>query len=276
MVHPAALAVVDRALAEVDFVQLPVRPEPRRGARWVGGHYLEEFTESHCKSLVVRDALGAAIPAAGVGCGFGRDTLAKLYAARQAEGEVGPFSIESLTEDYELGLLVSRNGAKSRFLRLRDHDGELVATRAYFPDTVDASVRQKARWIHGIALQSWDRLGWSGKPTDLWMMLRDRRGPMMAVVLAAGYVLLFVEALLGLAWWAGWREALPAFALVGDDAGNQRGQPDLARILAVRFHRLRIWRYRRDAVGDPHSRRQLYRDPRRPSRAVGLCPHFAW
>jgi adsorption protein B len=110
--------------------------------------------------------------------------------------------------------LVSRNGAKSRFLRLRDHDGDLVATRAYFPDTVDASVRQKARWIHGIALQSWDRLGWSGKPTDLWMMLRDRRGPMMALVLAAGYVLLLVEALLGLAWWAGWREALPLSSLL--------------------------------------------------------------
>jgi adsorption protein B len=41
MVHPAALAVMDRALAEVDFVQLPVRPEPQpvsaaasRARRW--------------------------------------------------------------------------------------------------------------------------------------------------------------------------------------------------------------------------------------------------
>jgi adsorption protein B len=228
MVHPAALAVVDRALAEVDFVQLPVRPEPHRDARWIGGHYLDEFTESHAKSLIVRDALGAAIPAAGVGCGFARATLAQLCAARRAEGEAGPFSIESLTEDYELGLLVSRSGAKSRFLRLRDHRGELVATRAYFPDTIDASVRQKARWVHGIALQSWDRLGWSGKPSDLWMVLRDRRGPMMAVVLAAGYVLLFVEALLALAGFAGLREAAPL-------------SPLLATMLAISAASL-VWR----------------------------------
>ncbi len=39
MVHPAALAVMDRALAEVDFVQLPVRPEPQPKSLWIAGHY---------------------------------------------------------------------------------------------------------------------------------------------------------------------------------------------------------------------------------------------
>ena len=208
MVHPAALALMDRALAEVDFVQLPVRPEPQPNSLWIAGHYSDEFTEAHAKTLVVRDALGAAIPAAGVGCGFSRQALANLARLRMAAGEAGPFASECLTEDYELGLLIARNGGRSRFLRMRDTGGKLVATRSYFPATLDAAVRQKARWIHGIAFQGWERLGWNGRPVDIWMTLRDRRGPLTAVVLAAAYLLLIIEGLLGAARLAGWHEGL--------------------------------------------------------------------
>lgn len=208
MVHPAALAVIDQALNDADFVQLPVRPEPQPGSRWVAGHYSDEFAEAHAKSLVVRNALGAAIPAAGVGCGFSRDSLQALARMRASEGAPGPFAAECLTEDYELGLLVSRLGRNSRFLRLRDHLGDLVATRAYFPGGLDASVRQKARWIHGIALQGWDRLGWQGGPVDFWMELRDRRGPLTALVLAVAYSLLVIEGILAGARLAGWQDAI--------------------------------------------------------------------
>ncbi len=208
MVHPAALAVMDRALAEVDFVQLPVRPEPQASSPWIAGHYSDEFTEAHAKSLVVRDALGAAIPAAGVGCGFSRGALASLARLRMATGESGPFASECLTEDYELGLLIARDGGRSRFLRMRDADGRLVATRSYFPATLETAVRQKARWIHGIALQGWERLGWTGRPVEIWMALRDRRGPLTAVVLAAAYLLLVVEGMLGAARLAGWQDWL--------------------------------------------------------------------
>jgi len=208
MVHPAALAVIDRALAEVDFVQIPVRPEPQRSSPWVAGHYSDEFTEAHAKTMVVRDALGAAIPAAGVGCGFSREALNRLAALRMAAGANGPFASDCLTEDYELGLLVSRGGGRSRFLRMRDADGSLVATRSFFPQTLDAAVRQKARWIHGIALQGWERLGWSGRPVDIWMALRDRRGPLTAIVLFAAYLLLAIDGLLFLARLAGWQDAM--------------------------------------------------------------------
>ncbi|MCB2059865.1 MAG: glycosyl transferase family protein [Novosphingobium sp.] len=215
MVHPAALPVIDRVLAEVDFVQLPVRPEPQSGSRWIAGHYSDEFTEAHAKSLVVRDVLGAAIPAAGVGCGFARAALDTLASARSANGEDGPFSSECLTEDYELGLLVSRGGATGRFVRVRDSAGELVATRAFFPATLDEAVRQKARWIHGISLQGWDRLGWAGRPVDIWMALRDRRGPLIAVVLAVAYSLLVVEAIMATARLTGWRETVAVSPVLG-------------------------------------------------------------
>ena len=215
MVHPAALPLIDRALSNVDFVQLPVRPEPQSASQWVAGHYTDEFTESHAKSLVVRDALGAAIPAAGVGCGFARAALDRLAAARKATGEDGPFSSDCLTEDYELGLLISGERAKGRFLRLRDHAGELVATRAFFPARLDEAVRQKTRWIHGIAFQGWDRMGWTGRPVDIWMALRDRRGPLTAVVLAAAYGLLIVEAILAAARFAGWAEPVAVSPVLG-------------------------------------------------------------
>ncbi len=214
MVHPAALAAIDRALAEVDFVQLPVRPEPQRASPFVAGHYSDEFAEAHAKTLVVRDALGAAIPAAGVGCGFSREALARLASLRMAAGETGPFASDCLTEDYELGLLIARNGGRSKFLRLRDSDGSLVATRSYFPAELDAAVRQKSRWIHGIALQGWERLGWTGRPVEQWMTLRDRRGPLTAVVLAAAYILLAIEGLLGMARLAGWQESLAPSTLL--------------------------------------------------------------
>lgn len=203
MVHPAELAVIDAALTEVDFVQLPVRPEPQPSSPWVAGHYADEFTEAHAKALIVRSALGAAIPAAGVACGFSREIVANIARQREAEGGAGPFAAECLTEDYELGVLVWRGGGTSRFLRVRDANGHLVATRAYFPGRLEDAVRQKARWLHGIAFQGWDRLGWSNGIADLWMAVRDRRGPLTAVVLACGYMLIVIQGLLAFAGFLG-------------------------------------------------------------------------
>jgi adsorption protein B len=201
MVDPAALKLLEAGLHSAEFVQLPVLPEPQPTSRWIAGHYCEEFAEAHAKAMVVRDALRAALPAAGVGCAFDRAILSRLAAERS--GEDGPFSVECLTEDYELGLRIKGLGGRPRFLRLRGQDGRLVATRACFPARLDLAVRQKTRWIHGIALQGWDRLGWSAHPVELWMRMRDRRGPLTAIVLAAAYLLLVIATLLWLAGLAG-------------------------------------------------------------------------
>jgi adsorption protein B len=201
MVDPAALKILEAGLERAEFVQLPVLPEPQMRSRWIAGHYCDEFAEAHAKVMVVRDALGAALPAAGVGCAFDRHMLRRL--ARQQDRTAGPFSIECLTEDYELGMRIKALGGRSRFLRLRGEDGRLVATRACFPARLDFAVRQKTRWIHGIALQGWDRLGWSARPVELWMRMRDRRGPLTAIVLAAAYLLLVIAAVLWAASLAG-------------------------------------------------------------------------
>jgi adsorption protein B len=211
MVHPAELVAIGRGLERADFVQLPVLPVPQPRSPWIAGHYTDEFAEAHGKTLVVRDALRAAIPAAGVGCGFSRARLGDL--ARERSGD-GPFAAECLTEDYELGVLFSRGGRAARFLRLRDADGALVATRAYFPASLETAVRQKTRWVHGIALQGWERLGWTRRPLELWMTLRDRRGPLMALVLAVAYLWLCLSGLLLVAQAFGLSRPVPASPLL--------------------------------------------------------------
>ncbi|WP_318248100.1 glycosyl transferase family protein [Novosphingobium huizhouense] len=200
MVHRDALVALDRALDTADFVQLPVRPEPQAASRWIAGHYCDEFAESHGKGMVVRDWLGVGLPAAGVGCAFRREAIDAIAARR---GGREPFAAECLTEDYEFGLLVGEIGRRARFLRLRDARGGLVATREFFPGSLSSAVRQKTRWLHGIAYQGWERLGWSARPLELWMRLRDRRGPLTALVLAVGYLLIVLTPLTAVGVWSG-------------------------------------------------------------------------
>jgi adsorption protein B len=184
VVHPCEPALFLRHLSEADLVQLPVLPLPDPDSRFVAGHYADEFAEAHGKELAVRQWLGASLPSAGVGCACSRSSLDSL--ARAAAGGT-PFDPASLTEDYELGLRIADRGGRALFLRVRDKEGGLVATREYFPATLKAAVRQKSRWLTGIALCGWDRLGWRGGLAERWMRLRDRQGPLAALLLVSGY-----------------------------------------------------------------------------------------
>jgi len=270
MVDPAALAMLDRALDEAEFGQLPVLPEVQRNSRWIGSHYCDEFSENHGKTMVVRQSI-AAVPSAGVGCAVARPVLRAMAA-----GAAGPFSVESLTEDYELGLRIKATGGRTRFIRARGEDGRLVATRAYFPARIDAAVRQTSRWVHGIALQGWDRLGWSGGLGEFWMRLRDRRGPLTAFVLFVGYGLLLVVCGMWIASWFGvsrpfeadpllrvllianfasltWRSAM-RFAFTSREYGWQEGLWAVPRIfvsniLAIMAGRRAVFAYARTLLG---------------------------
>ena len=214
VVHSSELALFDALIERHDLVQLPVVPLVVPGSRFVSGHYLDEFTEAHGKELVVRAALGAGLPSAGVGCAISREALAALAAER-----VVPFEPESLTEDYELGLRLKMMGRSAAFVRLRAGAGHA---------TLDAAVAQKARWLTGIALAGWDRLGWSGGLAERWMRLRDRQTLLAALVLASAYLALGLYAVLLIAdWLTGWE--LPPFG------------PALNLLLAINSALL-IWR----------------------------------
>lgn len=185
IVHPLELKLFDRLVERAALVQLPVLPLPDRGSRWISGHYCDEFAEAHIKELAVREAVGASIPLAGVGCAIARRPLAALAALQNGH----PFIETSMTEDYEIGLRVGDLGLRTIFVRMPARPGErgVVASRGHFPASLGAAVRQKARWLGGIALAGWDRLGWSGGWGERWMRMRDRRGPLSALLLLAGY-----------------------------------------------------------------------------------------
>jgi adsorption protein B len=184
VIHPQELWVFDALVPRLALVQLPVLPLADAASRWISGHYLDEFAESHAKDLVVREALGAAVPSAGVATAIDRQLLGQIAVA--AGGE--PFDAECLTEDYELGLRIKALGGRGGLVRLRSGDDRImVATREHFPASFDAALRQKTRWLIGIGLAGWDRLGWPAGLADRYMLVRDRKALLTALLSVAGY-----------------------------------------------------------------------------------------
>lgn len=204
LVHPGELRVHAHYLGDFDVTQTPVEPLIDPAGPLVSGHYCDEFAEAHGRTMPVRQSLRAALPLAGVGCGIARATLDRIAAARGGH----PFDETSLTEDYELGLMIATLGGRGAFVRVAERPGgPLVATRARFPATLEAAVRQKARWMVGIALAGWDRTGWAraGAWREHWMRMRDRRAILSVLVLAAAYAAL-----------VGWAVSRVSHALAGD------------------------------------------------------------
>lgn len=207
VVHRDELFVFRALLGRYSVVQLPVIPLVDRHSRLVSGTYLDEFAEAHAKTLVAREMLRAPLPLAGVGCAIDRSLIAAIAERRGG----APFDPDALTEDYEFGLSTAAAGAGQCFARVRDDAGALVAVREYFPATLDAAIRQKARWMIGIALSGWDRMGWSSAADwrDHWMRARDRRAPLAVLILLAAYLALTASGLSGMAHWLGKSSAPP-------------------------------------------------------------------
>lgn len=238
VVHRDEIRLFDLMMDRFQLVQLPVLPLPGQGHWWaraIANHYCDEFAESHGKYLTIREAVGASMPSAGVACAFARDTLDQLVDVAKA----GPFDPESLTEDYELGLRISAMGGRGIFVRMRDSEGDLVATQEYFPDSIHAAVRQKARWMVGISLAGWDRMGWHGGPAEWWMRIRDRRAALSAFVLFTAYLALLL-----------WGALLAASLL--DLAPPYQPSPVIERLLWLNFGFM-SWRMIMRAIFVAHS-----------------------
>ena len=195
VVDPAELRVFDAHIPALAMVQLPVIPLADHASRWVSGHYLDEFAEAHRKDIVVRGAIGAGVPSAGVACAIDRIVLGRLAGAGDT-----PFDPDSMTEDYELGMRVAALGGRAALLRVRGATGT-IATREHFPADLAAAVRQKTRWLLGIALDGWDRIGWRHSFADRYMLLRDRKTIVAPLLVGIGYVAVLMCGIDGaLAW----------------------------------------------------------------------------
>ena len=78
---------------------------------------------------------------------------------------------------------------------------DYVATREYFPSEFWLAVRQKTRWVIGIALQGWANLGWRGGWRTKYILFRDRKTLFTSQLNIVGYALV----LLVLGFWIGER-----------------------------------------------------------------------
>jgi adsorption protein B len=207
VVHPLAWRLINALVPAYDMVQLPVLSLPRSWWQWTAAHYQDEFAQLHFKDLVARRLVARSVPAAGVGVAFSRRAL-EAVAAR---GNGSPFETRSLTEDYDIALQLQRLGMRQVFAQVRIRPGghaqgagttpsrsglgisaDLIGVREYFPERLRPAVRQKARWVVGIALQAWRAWGWQG---DFWwrlMFWRDRKVLLTNPAAALGYMVALV------------------------------------------------------------------------------------
>ena len=195
LIHPESLAAINRYLDAYDMVQVPVLPLPTPPGEWTHGLYCDEFAEFQIKDIPVRQFLGGFIASNGVGTGFSRKALEAL-ADRHANRIFEPVC---LTEDYEAGFRIHALGRPQVFIPLRHSGPSLVATREFFPRSFRAAVKQRTRWVTGIALQGWERHGWRVPLKQSYWLWRDRKG-LVGNLLTPVLNLMF---LWGLACWAG-------------------------------------------------------------------------
>jgi adsorption protein B len=159
------------------------------------------------KDIRVRQVLGGFLPSNGVGTGFAREALERLAQTRG--GRI--FDPECLTEDYENGYCLHAMGGRQIFVPVLLRPQGPIATREYFPREFRSAVRQRSRWVAGIALQGWQRHGWRAPWRQLYWLWRDRKG-LAGNLLSPVSNVLFLY-LIG-KWAAGFRHLpLPAWLL---------------------------------------------------------------
>jgi adsorption protein B len=172
LIHPEALSVISRERGRNAMVQVPVLPLPTSVTELTHGCYCDDFAEYHSVDMRARQFSRSFIPSSGVGTGFARHILQRLAGERN--GLI--FNPASLTEDYEAGVYVFNAGYRQRFVPLQAEEKGFRATREYFPRRIKSAIRQRTRWVTGIALQSWARDGWRGSFSSKYWFWRDRKG----------------------------------------------------------------------------------------------------
>ncbi len=204
LISPLAFRVVNHFIRDVDVVQLPVLPLRGRSTELTAAHYGDEFAALHARDMPVREWISGAVPSAGVGTGFSPRALQR--AAERNHGK--PFSLTSLTEDYDLTMRLADGDMRftfaieALFRPAEDRSGlpidDAIAIREFFPRTLRPAIRQKGRWIVGNALQGWQQLGWGPSWGLRYFFFRDRK--VLIGHVATG--LASVALLLTLAIWA--------------------------------------------------------------------------
>jgi adsorption protein B len=174
VIDPRTFEVYAAYAKHYDFIQVPVFALNSTNRSMVAATYMDEFAERHTREMIVRNALSATIPSAGVGTCVTRRVIEHFVRTR---GNV--LMTGCVTEDYILGTEVKRAGFKSVFavVSAKERRGyDYVATREFFPKSLAAAIKQKTRWVYGINFEATRKLGWAGDAWDRYFFLRDRKG----------------------------------------------------------------------------------------------------
>lgn len=190
IIHPLSFKLYNYAIDQYDMIQTPVYPLEVPLFNFTHWVYNDEFAEMHMNSLVVRGYIHGLIPSAGVGTAFSRSALDSLIEGNK---ENVPFSKSSVTEDYDAALQLQKAGVKSTFFpfsiarivnkkkwfgfgpMVPTERQQTIATRGLFPTRYIAAVRQRTRWVYGIALQEWADVGWPGSAAIRFTLFHDRK-----------------------------------------------------------------------------------------------------
>jgi adsorption protein B len=220
VLHPLELKFFNYLLPRKDMIQLPVASLEREWYELVAGTYMDEFAESHAKDMVVRESVAGIVPSAGVGTCFSRRALRALVGATRNK----PFNVASLTEDYDVGNRLAQLGMraifgvfpvdfaverKSWFGRGGQRESVVkmpLSVREFFPDTFRQAYRQKARWVLGIGLQSWEQIKWPDTLAARYLLLRDRKCTVTAFINVLAYLLVIQFIVIQAGTMTGWWE----------------------------------------------------------------------
>jgi adsorption protein B len=189
LMDPHALRWINYYAQWNDMVQIPVLALPTPLQNWTHGVYCDEFAEFQFKDMPARQLLGGFIPSNGVGTGFSRGALEKLAELHNN----CIFEPGCLTEDYENGWRIHKMGMKQKFIPVQIRHGRAIATREYFPKVFSMAVKQRSRWVTGIALQSWEFHSTRDTLRQSYWFWRDRKclagnliSPMTNILFAIG------------------------------------------------------------------------------------------
>ena len=195
LIHFLSFKLYNYLIPKAPMVQIPILPLEGKLQNAIYWSYCDEFAELHTKDLVVRELINGFVPSAGVGTGFDRHTLDLMSKNKNGL----PFGTTTLTEDYstslQLHLLMQKVKEKRKPVftmkyiervqtcrpwfyfgkRKFKKTSSLVATRALFPQSYRAAVRQRSRWTLGIVFQEWKHTGWPGKLSTLFFIAHDRK-----------------------------------------------------------------------------------------------------
>lgn len=197
VIHRFALKLMNFRSLVYDFIQIPVFSLAVPLNKLTAGIYVDEFTESHTKNLLVRNSYDAGVPSAGVGTAVSRQLVMRLL---KLQG--GYFLNEkTLTEDYYLGLTCYDLGVKSHFsCEYFEYENrttgkmvkEYIATREFFPQKIKASIKQKTRWSLGICLQSLEHKREKCRNFfGTYFLWRDRKGLISAPLFVSATLFIF-------------------------------------------------------------------------------------